>query len=107
MKEEIEDDIKYENDTDERERRLGGGQSCGLAGAYTFEWSINSGEGFGEVHSWDKDEFCKHYTRLGYNMDVIKFMDEEGKTGDYELAMRMTDPAGQNEAMCVSHMYWA
>ena len=104
MKQEIEDDIQAEGDP--TRRRLGGGQSCGVAGPYTFEWAINDGEGW-MLYSWDKGKFCEHFTRLNYNLDVIKFMDDESKTGDFSLAMRMTAPAGKGEVMCVSHMYWA
>ncbi|KAL7551794.1 hypothetical protein ACHAWF_014985, partial [Thalassiosira exigua] len=101
MKREIEDDILHENDPPEQ-RRLGGGQSCGLAGNYVFEWAINNGT----RHSWNMDQFCKHYTRLNYNLDVIKFMDNATKTGDFELAMRMTT-GGKAKVMCVSHLYWS
>ena len=99
MKQEIEEDIHTEDDP--TRRRLGGGQSCGLAGSYTFEWAIN-----GKIVSWNKGEFCNHFTRLNYNLDVMKFMDDESQTGDFELAMRMTD-VGRGNAMCISHLYWA
>ena len=99
MKQEIEEDIMTEDDP--TRRRLGGGQSCGRAGDYTFEWAIN-----GKIVSWDKGKFCEHYTRLNYNLDVIKFMDDETQTGDFELAMRMTN-VGRGNSMCVSHVYWA
>ncbi len=82
-------------------RRLGGGQSCGFAGDYTFEWAID-----GEIVSWSQAEFCKHFTRLNYNVDVIKFMDDESKKGDFELAMRMTN-VGRGKVMCITHLYWA
>lgn len=99
MKSEIEIDILSENDPSRR--RLGGGQHCGNPADYTFEWAIN-----GEVTSWNKAEFCEHYTRLNYNLDVIKFMDDESQTGDFELAMRVTN-VGRGMAMCISHLYWA
>merc|ERR1712194_894713 len=67
-KEETEKDIQLvEGKRDHR--RLGGGQSCGLKGDYTFEWAIN-----GKIVTWTQAEFCKRFTRLAYNFDVIKFM---------------------------------
>ena len=89
---------------DSNGRRLGGGQSCGLSGDYIFEFAINGKI----VASWDKNAFCDHYTRTGYNLDLIKFMDDEGMTGDFELAMRMS-PAHSNKkgTMCITHLYWA
>lgn len=99
MKREIEADVLSEGD-DPARRRLGGGQHCGFAADYTFEWAIN-----GKVTSWNKAEFCDHYTRLNYNVDVIKFMDDESQTGDFELAMRVTN-VGRGMSMCISHLYW-
>ncbi len=99
MKREIENDILSEDDPSRR--RLGGGQHCGNPADYTFEWAIN-----GVVTSWNKAEFCEHFTRLNYNLDVIKFMDDESQTGDFELAMRVTN-VGRGMAMCISHLYWA
>ena len=99
MKREIENDVLSEDDPSRR--RLGGGQSCGNPADYTFEWAIN-----GDVTSWNKAEFCDHFTRLNYNLDVIKFMDDESQTGDFELAMRVTN-VGRGLAMCISHLYWA
>lgn len=98
MEKEIENDILME---DPNRRRLGGGQSCGVVGDYTFEWAIN-----GEIVSWTKAEFCDHFTRLSYNLDVIKFMDDPSKTGDFEVAMRMTN-TDNNGQMCITHLYWA
>ena len=99
MEEEIARDIEAEGDVSRR--RLGGGQSCGLTGNdYTFEFAIN-----GSVVTWDKAKFCEHFTRLNYNLDVIKFMDDPEKTGDFEVAMRMT--GNTKEVMCISHLYWA
>jgi len=98
MRREIEEDILNENDD---QRRLGGGQSCGMKGDYTFEWAIN-----GTKTTWNQAEFCNHFTRLNYNIDVIKFMDDESKTGNFELAMRMTN-VGRDNVMCISHLYWA
>ena len=84
-------------------RRLGGGQSCGATGDYTFEFAINGKI----VASWDKDAFCAHYTRTGYNLDLIKFMDDEKMTGDFELAMRMSPTHSNKQAtMCITHLYW-
>eukprot|EP00584_Thalassiosira_punctigera_P001638 CAMPEP_0172537262 /NCGR_PEP_ID=MMETSP1067-20121228/8885_1 /TAXON_ID=265564 ORGANISM="Thalassiosira punctigera, Strain Tpunct2005C2" /NCGR_SAMPLE_ID=MMETSP1067 /ASSEMBLY_ACC=CAM_ASM_000444 /LENGTH=1010 /DNA_ID=CAMNT_0013322523 /DNA_START=27 /DNA_END=3056 /DNA_ORIENTATION=- len=103
MKEEIEKDIKFVEDNGNSAnttRRLGGGQSCGFAGDYTFQWAIN-----GEIVSWSQAEFCKHFTRLNYNVDVLKFMDDESKTGEFELAMRMTN-VGRGKVMCITHLYW-
>lgn len=101
MKQEIEEDIQYEDDpARSRSRRLGGGQSCGFGGDYTFEFAIN-----GTRTAWNQAEFCKHFTRLNYNLDVIKFMDDESKTGDFELAMRMTNVG--RKVMCITHLYWA
>jgi len=99
MEQEIEQDIHAEGDP--TRRRLGGGQSCGGAADYTFEWAIN-----GTIVSWNKAKFCEHFTRLNYNLDVIKFMDDETQTGNFELAMRMTN-VGRGLAMCISHLYWA
>jgi len=82
-------------------RRLGGGQSCGLTGDYTFEWAIN-----GEIVSWTQAEFCERFTRLAYNFDVMKFMDDETKKGDFELSMRISSP-GSAQVMCITHLYWA
>ena len=98
-KKEIEDDIRVAEGG--HHRRLGGGQSCGSKGDYTFEWAIN-----GEIVTWTQAEFCKHFTRLAYNFDVIKFMDDETKTGDFELAMRISSP-GTKQPMCITHLYWA
>lgn len=99
MEEEIARDIEAEGDVSRR--RLGGGQSCGLTGNdYTFEFAIN-----GSVVTWNKAKFCEHFTRLNYNLDVIKFMDDPEKTGDFEVAMRMT--GNTKEVMCISHLYWA
>lgn len=97
----IQEDILLD---DPNGRRLGGGQSCGKSGDYIFEFAINGKI----VASWDKDAFCDHYTRTGYNLDVVKFMDDEGMTGDFELAMRMS-PAHSNKkgTMCITHLYWA
>ena len=56
MKDEIEEDIQSSGDhnDDPTHRRLGGGQSCGLAGDYTFEYAID-----GEiVSSWNQDNFA-------------------------------------------------
>jgi len=97
MEQEIEEDIQHEDDPG---RRLGGGQSCGLVGDYVFEWAIN-----GKIVTWTKTQFCEHFTRLNYNLDVVKFMDDESKTGNFELAMRISSPGA--EAMCLTHMYWA
>jgi len=98
MTKEIEEDILLE---DFSRRRLGGGQSCGLTGEYIFEFAINGKI----VASWDKDQFCAHYTRTGYNLDLIKFMDDEAMTGDFELAMRMS-PKHDNKkgTMCITHL---
>jgi len=104
MKYEIEEDIKFfkeGGDSTNTTRRLGGGQSCGIGGDYTFQFAIN-----GEIVSWNQAEFCKHYTRLNYNLDVIKFLDDEKKTGDFELAMRMTN-GGRGKVMCITHLYWS
>jgi hypothetical protein len=102
MKREIEEDILAEGDP--TRRRLGGGQSCGLHGDYLFEFAIN-GKVMG---SWNMAQFCEHYTRLNYNMDVIKFMDDESQTGDFEFAMRMAPVDGKRgPAMCITHLYWA
>lgn len=98
MKREIVQDILAEGEP--TRRRLGGGQSCGM-GNYTFEWAINR-----KITSWTKAEFCEHYTRLAYNLDVIKFMDDENLTGSFELAMRMTPDSGMSP-MCITHLYWA
>ncbi len=101
MKREIEDDILAEGDP--TRRRLGGGQSCGLHGDYLFEFAIN-GKVMG---SWNMAKFCEHYTRVAYNMDVIKFMDDQSQTGDIELAMRMAPVDGKKgPAMCLTHLYW-
>ena len=100
MTKEIEEDILL---GDSRRRRLGGGQSCGQSGDYIFEFAINGKI----VASWDKDEFCKHYTRTGYNNDLVKFMDDEAMTGDFELAMRMSPKhSNKKAAMCITHLYW-
>mmetsp|Transcript_7379 Transcript_7379/g.15793 ORF Transcript_7379/g.15793 Transcript_7379/m.15793 type:complete len:1042 (+) Transcript_7379:87-3212(+) len=100
MEREIEEDILIE---DPKQRRLGGGQSCGVAGDYTFEFAIN-----GEIKaSWNKDQFCQHYTRLAYNFDAIKFMDDESQTGDFELAIRLKTGGGREQTTCISHIYWA
>ena len=102
MKREIEEDVLAEGDP--TRRRLGGGQSCGLNGDYLFEWAIN-GKVMG---SWTQAQFCEHYTRISYNLDVIKFMDDVSQTGDIELAMRMAPVNGQRgPAMCLTHLYWA
>ncbi|KAL9181799.1 hypothetical protein ACHAXT_012142 [Thalassiosira profunda] len=98
MEREIEQDILAEGD--HSRRRLGGGQSCGWS-SYTFEWALN-----GEVVTWPKGEYCNHFTRLSYNLDVIKFLDDESKTGDFELAMRLTNCKSEC-VMCLSHLYWA
>ncbi|KAL9178465.1 hypothetical protein ACHAXT_003795 [Thalassiosira profunda] len=98
MEREIEQDILAEGD--HSRRRLGGGQNCGWS-SYTFEWALN-----GEVVAWPKAEYCKHFTRLSYNLDVIKFLDDESKTGDFELAMRLTNCKSQC-VMCLTHLYWA
>eukprot|EP00986_Skeletonema_menzelii_P019209 scaffold27156_cov148-Skeletonema_menzelii.AAC.1 len=84
MSHRIEEDMLLEDPS--TARRLGGGQSCGASGDYIFEFAINGKI----VASWDKDAFCSHYTRTGYNLDLIKFMDDEKMTGDFELAMRMS-----------------
>jgi len=85
-------------------RRLGNGQSCGASGDYIFEFAINGKI----VASWDKDAFCAHYTRTGYNMDLVKLLDDEGVTGDFELAMRMSPAhSNQNSIMCITHLYWS
>jgi len=100
MKEETEKDIQLvEGKRDHR--RLGGGQSCGLKGDYTFEWAIN-----GKIVTWTQAEFCKRFTRLAYNFDVIKFMDDETQKGDFEVAMRISSP-GQVQEMCITHLYWS
>ena len=100
MRQEIERDIAAEDDPN-RHRQLGGGQSCG-AGEYTFEFAIN-----GVITTWTKAQFCDQYTRLAYNLDVIKFMDDESLSGDkVELAMRLT-PDSLRSTMCISHLYWA
>ena len=102
---EIEEDIKFfaeGRDPSDAARRLGGGQSCGIGGDFTFQWAIN-----GEIKAtWNQAQFCQHYTRLNYNLDVIKFMDDEEKTGDFELAMRITN-GGRGKVMCLTHLYWA
>jgi hypothetical protein len=102
MKREIDQDVLAESDP--TRRRLGGGQSCGLHGDYLFEWAIN-GKVMG---SWTQAQFCEHYTRISYNLDVIKFMDDVSQTGNIELAMRMAPVNGQRgPAMCLTHLYWA
>jgi hypothetical protein len=89
---------------DSSRRRLGKGQSCGMSGEYIFEFAINGKI----VASWDKDQFCQHYTRTGYNLDLIKFMDDEAMTGDFELAMRMSpEHSNKKGTMCITHLYWA
>lgn len=101
MKREIEQDILAEDDSTRRQTK--GGIGCDK-GDNLFEWAIN-GKIMG---SWNNAEFCKHYTRLGYNFDVIKFMDDESQTGDFELAMRMVPFNGQKgPSMCLTHLYWA
>mmetsp|Transcript_15681 Transcript_15681/g.28155 ORF Transcript_15681/g.28155 Transcript_15681/m.28155 type:complete len:1049 (+) Transcript_15681:70-3216(+) len=105
MNDEIEEGIQFfgeDGDRTNTTRRLGGGQSCGVGGDYTFQYAIN-GEIMG---TWNQAEFCKHYTRLSYNLDVIKFMDDVDKTGDFELAMRITN-GGRGKVMCITHLYWA
>jgi hypothetical protein len=100
MRQEIEQDIAAEDDPN-RHRQLGGGQSCG-AGEYTFEFAIN-----GVITTWTKAQFCDHYTRLAYNLDAIKFMDDDSLIGDnIELAMRLT-PDSVRSTMCITHLYWA
>ena len=100
MRQEIEQDIAAEGDP-KSHRQLGGGQSCG-AGEYTFEFAIN-----GVITTWTKAQFCDHYTRLAYNLDVIKFMDHDSLIGDnIELAMRLT-PDSVRSTMCITHLYWA
>lgn len=100
MRQEILDDVHTEDDPSRR--RLGGGQSCGFGSDYTFEFAIN-----GEVKaSLSKGEFCQRFTRLNYNLDVFKFMDDKDFSGDVELAMRMTN-CGRGAVMCISHLYWA
>lgn len=104
MLEEIQDDVRYAEGEDGPvpvRRQLGGGQSCGVVEDYTFEWAIN-----GTIVSWTKAEFCDRFTRLNYNLDVIKFMDHEPQSGNFELAMRMTN-VGNDGVMCISHLYWA
>ena len=96
MEDDIESDILKYND-----RRLGGGKSCGSVGDFVFEWAID-----GNIVSWNQKQFCEHYTRLAYNNDFIKFMDDEKKKGDFELAMRVKN-TGSKEQMCVTHVYWA
>ena len=99
MLNEVQEDIN-----DSSRRRLGGGKSCGLSGDYIFEFAINGKI----VASWNKENFCKHYTRMGYNTDFIKFMDDESIKGDFELAMRMRADNGNEKAvMAISHLYWA
>lgn len=103
------DEMKRKDNELEREilkdperRHLGGGQHCGF-GPYVFEWAIN-----GKIVSWDYDQFCEQYTRLAYNLDVIKFMDDESQTGDFELAMRIKFTGTRSkEEMCITHLYWA
>ena len=107
MKTEIEADSQFVEGRRDR-HHMRGGQArslaseqpprCGMNGDYTFEWAIN-----GEIVSWTKDEFCERMTRLAYNFDVIKFMDDETKTGDFEFAMRISSPG----VMCISHLYWS
>ena len=104
MKREIEQDILTEGDP--TRRRLGGAgrDKCDWNGDYLFEWAIN-GKIMGR---WNNTQFSEHITRLAYNFDVIKFMDDESQTGDFELAMRMVPVNGQRgPAMCLSHLYWA
>jgi hypothetical protein len=96
MDEEIQSEI-----LDPEHRRLGGGKSCGLSGEYIFEWAIN-----GKVVSWNQQQFCDQYTRLAYNTDMVKFMDDETKTGDFELAMRIKN-TGSKQQTCITHLYWA
>eukprot|EP00581_Thalassiosira_minuscula_P014555 CAMPEP_0183713532 /NCGR_PEP_ID=MMETSP0737-20130205/8350_1 /TAXON_ID=385413 /ORGANISM="Thalassiosira miniscula, Strain CCMP1093" /LENGTH=1064 /DNA_ID=CAMNT_0025942323 /DNA_START=60 /DNA_END=3254 /DNA_ORIENTATION=+ len=103
MEREIQEDIDFVegNGVDPTSRRLGGGQVCGIAGDYTFTWALN-----GEIKGrWNMAEFCQHYTRLNYNLDVIKFLDEEGTSGDFELAMKIE--GGIGKTMCITHLYWA
>jgi len=109
MRQEIENDVYAEDDPSRR--RLGGGQSCGLPpGGYTFEWAIKkASDKEWKVTSWSKEAFCEHYTRVSYNLDVIKFLDDESMTGDFELAMRMTntEKGRDGPVHCISHLYWA
>lgn len=99
MLNEVQEDIN-----DSSRRRLGGGKSCGQSGDYIFEFAINGKI----VASWNKENFCKHYTRTGYNLDLIKFMDDESMKGDFELAMRMRADNGNEKAvMGIGHLYWA
>jgi hypothetical protein len=103
-KREIEQDILAEDDPTRRRLKGEGRDKCDWNGDYLFEWAIN-GKIMG---SWDMEQFCKRYTRVAYNLDVIKFMDDESQTGDFELAMRMAPVKGQRgPAMCLSHLYWA
>lgn len=114
MKQEIEEEVEAEGDEERRRlledrrfgaerRRLGGGQSCGIAGDFNFEFAINNGT----ITTWNQGQFCQHYTRLNYNLDVVKFLDDPTKTGDMEIAMRMTTPAGEGQVMCMTHLYWS
>lgn len=101
MAKEIEEDILLGDST---RRRLGGGQSCGQSGEYIFEFAINGKI----VASWDKALFCKHYTRAGYNNDLVKFLDDVTVTGDIELAMRMSpNHSNKGGVMCITHLYWS
>lgn len=95
------DDIEREVMQDPERRRLGGGQHCGF-GEYVFEWALN-----GKIVSWSQSEFCDQYTRLAYNADFIRFLDDEKVTGDFELAMRIKNTSGSQEEMCITHLYWA
>ena len=104
MKDEIEEDIQLSGDDndDPTHHRLGGGQSCGMTGDHTLEYAID-----GEISSsWNQGKFCEHFTRLNYNLDVMKFMDDESMTGDFTLDMRITN-IGRAQVMCVTHLYLA
>ena len=95
-------DLDREVLQDPERRQLGGGKSCGYGPEdYTFEYAIN-----GKIVTWNKKQFCEQYTRLAYNTDMIRFMDDEKMTGDFEFAMRLKN-TGSNEEMCITHLYWA
>lgn len=97
MDEEIEREILQ----DPERRLLKGGKSCGLGENYIFEFAIN-----GKITSWTKEQFCEQYTRLAYNTDMVRFMDDEKQSGDFELALRIKNN-GSTEEMCITHLYWS
>ncbi len=78
----------------------GGVNRGGLHGDYLFEWAIN-GKVMG---SWTQAQFCEHHTRISYNLDVIKFMDEVSQTGNVELAMRVAPVLGREAPPCASRI---